>query len=404
MSSHNLVSEKSICSTVIKILIYFFVFWYVLICLINYFNQRPLWNDEECVFASIQSYDFKAMFNQELTHLQVFPRLYLFLIQQFSKVFNFHVLSLRFFPFVCMIFAFFVWLRLAKYEFKNRLEYFNFVLSWSASSMLIYYSSELKQYSMDVLTAAVWILFLYNQEKVLKAYGNKIYCAFLAFLPFLGLLSYPAFLFAPILIYNSVILAKREKNHLWPLFILILSFMVSAVVSYHFDMRLRPAAVLDREWGDYFISFESAGEFFKTLGEGTNNLFSRWWVERPRFIKGIGRFFEVFGFIYLFCGFFARAKKEKHLFNALNTIAFFVFMELLILGAFRKYPYTVPRTSLFFCPIILCLTIQGIAALKNVNRHMYRIVHGLYFIFLVFLTICLSRLVFTGRSVFNPIL
>jgi hypothetical protein len=74
------------------------VAWYVALATTHYFNQRPMWNDEACVFESIEHFEPRQMFTTPLRALQVFPRVHLFLIQQFSKVFDFHLLSLRFFP------------------------------------------------------------------------------------------------------------------------------------------------------------------------------------------------------------------------------------------------------------------------------------------------------------------
>ena len=73
------------------------VAWYVTLAAAHYFNQRPMWNDEACVFESIQYFNPQQMFTAQLRAVQVFPRVYLFLIQQFSGLFDFHLLSLRFF-------------------------------------------------------------------------------------------------------------------------------------------------------------------------------------------------------------------------------------------------------------------------------------------------------------------
>lgn len=382
--------------------IYFFILWYLLLCVVNYFNQRPLWNDEECVFLSVKSFTPKQMFTQGLSSLQVFPRVYLFLTQQFSRFFDFHVLSLRFPSFACMILAFFIWLRLAQYELKEKGKYLIFVLSWCASSMLIYYSSELKQYSMDVLTAALYLLFIYNEEKIKE--NKNLYAAIVMGLPFLGLLSYTAFFFCPIIIYNFFILSKTDKTSAKSVTVFMASLFAALTISYLFDMRLRPLGILNREWRDYFVSVDSIGEFFKTFGEGTMNLFARWLVEQPRFIKRIGTFFMIFGILNLVYGFFLHGKKEPRLIKSLNTIAFILFLELFAAGIFKKYPFTVPRTSLFYCPIVLYITLQGIGSLKKFNKYVYMMVQGCYVIFLLFLTIALSRLIFSGHSVFAPII
>ena len=129
----------------LKYSILFCIAWYLSSCLFHLIYQRPLWLDEICVFRSVESFTPKQFFTQKLITNQIFPRLYLFLIQQVSKPFDFNLIALRFLPFVAMISAFFIWLKIAAYEFKDKLEYLTFILSWTASSLLIYYSAELKQ-------------------------------------------------------------------------------------------------------------------------------------------------------------------------------------------------------------------------------------------------------------------
>ena len=123
------------------------------------------------------------------------------------------------------------------------------------------------------------------------------------------------------------------------------------LLSYAIDMRLRPIAAVTTGFGDYFISFSSVVEFFKT-GGGINNLFSRWFGERPKVIKAIGRVFVIFGFFNMFYAFFANIKKEGHRIRSPMTAAFALFLGLLVLGMLKKYPFAVPRTSLFFCPFL----------------------------------------------------
>src|SRR3989338_5348739 len=199
----------------LSLAIFFLCCWYLLLCSVHYTRQRPLWLDEQSVFKSVAAFQPQEFFTRKLAVDQIFPRLYLCLIQKIAQPFDLNLLSLRFMSFVSMIAAFFIWLRIAKYELsakgasakltasgpanggaggKDQLQYFTFVLSWTASSLLIYYSAELKPYSMDVLAGAIFIWFLYNQTRL--AEGNKArYLAALVLLPLLGLFSYPAFLF-----------------------------------------------------------------------------------------------------------------------------------------------------------------------------------------------------------------
>lgn len=401
MSNMNLSPRGTSFDWRVRALGYFIIFWYIFICLVSYLNQRPLWNDEQCVLNSIRAFSAQEMFGAPLLNLQVFPRVYLFLIQKFSALFNFHILSLRFPSFVCMIAAFFLWLRIMRREFDGSREYLVFALSWPASSMLIYYSSELKQYSMDVLAAAVFALFICQCRNLEEYLPKRNFLGLLILLPFLGLFSYPASLFSLIVLYNFFVFQKEDKNYLKYMTVFGLSFMVTACLLFFVDMRWRPSRSI--LFVDYFIYFDTIGDFLKTWGEGTNNLFSRFFVEQPRPMKSIVRIFVGFGLFNMFYAFFKNIKKDKFAVVSLKTMGLVLYAQLFILGALKVYPFTVPRTSLFFFPVILYLTITGMGLLSKIHRYLARGFLSLYVIFLIFMAVCLSRLVLTGQNVFNPI-
>jgi len=211
--------------------IFFLVFWFVFICAHHLYQQRPLWNDEEAVFQSVQNFSAKEMFGRELMAFQVFPRAYLFVIQQFARLFDFAIWALRLPSFICMIAAFFLWLKIGRIAIKDRWQYLAFVMSWPAAGLMLYYSAELKQYSMDVLAAALFVLFLYRQEDLSRD-KPKQYLLALIFLPVLGLFSHPAFFLAPLPLYNLVVLAMKQRKGWQHLAVYGLSFIVVLVLSY----------------------------------------------------------------------------------------------------------------------------------------------------------------------------
>jgi hypothetical protein len=181
-------------------------------------------------------------------------------------------------------------------------------------------------------------------------------------------------------------------------------FVIAMGLSYQFDMRLRPVATVTKGFGDYFISLESPGQFFKTLGEGTTNLFCRFLVERPRVLKRIVTFFMTFGLVYMVVSFVKNFQKEKFFLSTLNVLPFVLYMGLFTLGALKKYPFVVPRTSLFFAPIVLYLAIKGIRGLRVVHPWLSYAVHAAYLVFLVFVSVSLTRITFSGDLGFQPYL
>ena len=182
------------------------VVWYIGASTIHYMSHRSLWNDELAVLDSIRLMKPAELFFEPLRTSQAFPHFYLFCIQSFAKPFGNSIWSLRFFPFVCMMLAFGVWLRVARNELKTPSEYLTFALCWIASAPLIYYSAELKQYSMDVLISGLFVLFLFSQDR----------------------------------------LSRQPRLY---------GFLLA--ISCQFDIRLRPIEAVTKGFNDYFISFES---------------------------------------------------------------------------------------------------------------------------------------------------
>jgi len=367
--------------------------WYVLMCCVNYTYQRPLWNDEAAVFLSLEQLQPKEFFTKHLVGDQVFPRVHLFLIQTIAKPFNLSLLSVRLLSFIFMLSAFFCWMKVMNKAIKDRLHFATYVLCWCSSAALIYYSAELKQYSMDVLSSGIFMLFLSHQLKLEQKEHRKKLMLMLAGLPALILFSYVSFFFFIFPLYNLILSQKKDKSLRPCIVIYVMSLLVFCTFVYFFDMRLRTV------WGydDYFIYYTSFGDFFKTWGEGTTNLFTRWLVERPRIVKKIVLSFFVFGLIHMFVSFFFNIKKEKYYMHSVTVIALALYGEMFIMGSLKKYPFSVPRTSLFFCPIVLYLTVQGIVSTKRIHPLVYRILLAAFILLLLFIAYQISYLFLQGQ-------
>lgn len=164
-----------------------------------------------------------------------------------------------------MLTAFWLWLKLARPLLKSDTAYWTYLFSWAASVPLVYYAAELKPYSTDVLAGAIFMMFL-SHEDGLRTRDARKYRFVLAALPALGLFSYLAFLFALIVLYNLAVDFLKDKTRGKDLGIYAVSLAGFMLLSYAIDMRLRPIAAVTTGFGDYFISFSSVVEFFKTGG------------------------------------------------------------------------------------------------------------------------------------------
>lgn len=382
-------------SKILKVASTILIIWYVFLCIVHLIYQRPLWNDEACVFQSIQYLKPSELFTIELRALQVFPRVYLFLIQQFSSLFDFSLWSLRLPAFICMMIAFLLWQNIARRELMSNWARLSYLLTWSASVPLIYYSAELKQYSMDVMLSGVFVMFLYHQER-LAASGKKIYFLCLVLLPLTAFFSYPAFLLCSLPMINLIFSVYRQKTRqaYAALGIYVVVCMMVAVLSYFFDMRLRPTEVLTREWGTYFISTESIGKFFETWWEGTDNLFTRWQADHPKIMRKFGRAVMAMALITFAATLRGSWRREKMV-RGVTLVAAVIWIELIAMGILHKYPYTVPRTSLFFAPMALMFVLIGIEKFGQRYIGPGRLLKLLYTGYLIFLAAAIGRVVLT---------
>lgn len=373
--------------------------WYLLLATLHYCNPRPLWNDEYCIFINIYHRSASQLFSAPLLSFQQFPRVYLYLIGQWAQLFDYRLAALRFFSFVSMIGAFLIWVHLAKKQLKSILGLFTFLLCWIASIPLIYYASELKQYSTDVLVAAVFILFLYSQSKIQEQTSRINYIIILMALPLLGLLSYPAFFFLLLPAYNLWLDIREGKSQAYMLVFYIASVALVLAIVYCFDLRVSRVSWMATatDWNDHMISLASPKLFFKTLGENCDNLTSRWFAELPKWIRMAARVFMAFGFWRMLLGGWQAFKQDGFRLVSIRAIAFVVFCEHFLLGVLKKYPFSVPRTSLFFAPILLFLTVDAFEWIKRKNNAVYICLQCSFLVYLLYIALSITHLSIMGK-------
>jgi hypothetical protein len=373
--------------------------WYCILITAHYFGQRPLWNDEWCVLNSIIRLKPIALFTQPLLSLQEFPRFYLWCIQQFACPFNCHLLALRFFPFLAMLAAFFVWLKVARSQSRDLPSLILFIGCWCASIPLVYHAGELKPYSMDVLASGLFMLFLWRQPDL----QNKpvLYCSLLFLLPLLGVMSYPVIFLYPLPLYNLIRDAYARRRLLPPacrrgreLLIYLGAGLLWVLIVYFFDYRVTLTGSIQRDWHDYFISFNSLGVFFKTFGQGINNIISRWFAEKPLWIRYASRFFVGSGLLYMLINSWRIFKAEAFRFRSLVPAAFAVFLLHVIFGCLHKYPFSVPRLSLFFAPFLLWMTCLSMQWLREKSKIIGTIIEVIFALYLVIISLGIARVVF----------
>jgi hypothetical protein len=214
-------------------------------------------------------------------------------------------------------------------------------------------------------------------------------------LPLLCFFSYPAFLFLIFPLWN-VIRDIRGRPRQWPIPVsYVLICLAVMACSFWFDMRLRGTVVVIG-YADYFISVQSVGEFLKTFSEGLNSLVGRWFAEAPHWLRVPTRIFMVFAMVQMFLGWRRAWQEEGRRFGSIVTVAMFIFFELVVLGLFKFYPFIVPRTVLFFCPVLIVLMLKAFDGIETVKPRIGLTLQFGYGMFLLLMLTAVGQALWRG--------
>jgi hypothetical protein len=369
----------------IHLLVFVLVGWYLLLAGAHYINQRPLWMDEQLVLDNIIQLKPVDLFTRPLLGDQGFPRLYLYVIRQFSDVFHHQLWALRFFPCAAMIAAFFVWLGIGRRVLGDGVDWALFAACWCGSMPMVYYAAELKPYSMDVLACGLIALFT---EKVGTAstFSRNGGCPY--FLPLLGLFSYPALFLLLLPLHNLVRTSFSQRRWLPELTSYLAVTIAVLGFVYMFDFRVSARHLMEDFWHDYFISLHSGQDFFNTLGKGLNNLVGRRFAENPHWVKVPSRVFIGMGLVYMLA-MFRR--------SPIVCMTLVLFVLQLILAAGRIYPLGVPRMSLFFSPLLFIMTILVLKFLRE-RWKIFSVLPMIFAAYLVFVSLGIAWDVFMNKN------
>lgn len=133
----------------------------IILRLRQYLFNRSLWADEGSLAFNLANRSFFGLM-QQLNYEQGAPLGFLFIEKLFVILFGNRDQVMRFFPLLCGILAVYLFHRIAKDHIRGGM-LATFLFAISAS--LVYYSSELKQYSSDVMIA---VLLVFLASRCLK--------------------------------------------------------------------------------------------------------------------------------------------------------------------------------------------------------------------------------------------
>ena len=315
----------------------------------QYLTGRSLWLDEAMLALNIVKRDFPGLF-QPLDYDQGAPIGFLVVEKIFNALFGEHEFVLRLFPFVVGVAALGLFYLLLHCT-TSGIGLMAGLALFAVSPELIYYSSEVKQYILDV---AFTILLLYLAFPLLAGQTEKRHYAYLGLAGILVLwFSHPA-LFVLAGIGLSVLiqaLQKRERSQINIVIALGATWLINLGLLYIVSLRnLTQNRFLREYWQENFIpvppwsDWKWFGTFFSGLLQDQIGISASAWLV----------------FVLLVLGFISLFKKNKAYAGVFITIFFFASLA----STLWLYPLG-GRFSLFLVPVVIILIGQSIDALEH---------------------------------------
>ncbi|MGA7877160.1 MAG: glycosyltransferase family 39 protein [Desulfoferrobacter sp.] len=320
------------------------IFFGIILRVSQYLANRSLWLDEAMAALNIIGRSFERLL-QPLDYNQAAPPGFLLAEKAFVKIFGTNEYALRLLPLLFGIAALILFWEMARHYLEKRVLPVA-ILLFTVSDALIYYSSEVKQYSGDVAVA----VFIYTMSFRLESKnltGPRIFVY--GVLGGLAVwLSHPAvFLLAGI---GSVLLLTSVREKDWSgslkLLLICLFWGTSFAVLYFLSLeKLVGNKFLLRFWSQSFVPFPPISfADFKWFGT-TVVEFSKDPLGQPSPVIVVAT-------LALGCGHMFLAKREKF-FQLISPLPF-----LLFASAVHRYPMT-GRFLLFLLPAAFIFIAEG---------------------------------------------
>ena len=316
----------------------------ILIRLIQYFFNRSLWADEAVLALNIVNRSYLELL-QPLDYDQGAPIGFLWIEKLAIQLFGNNEYALRLFPLLSSILSIFIFYKLAKIFL--RLEAVPIALAFFVSlNYLLYFATELKQYSSDVFIALLSCLIVIQ---VATQKLNKIKVAVYSLLGALTIwFSHPAvFTLAGVgssfLVIDTI--KRKRKSKIFQNLFIYSTWLISFAIFYFVSVQsLNNNTDLMTSWRNGFpSSFYDINWVFNALGK---------FFYKPLGFVGITDGLAIFAFIVGSISLFQRQKNK--LFILLSPLIATLFASFL-----HKFPFR-NRLVLFLTPFFILLIAEGI--------------------------------------------
>lgn len=337
-------TQRKKISSISTMTIWLFLCFGALLRFRQYLFNRSLWLDESSLALNIINRSFSGLF-QRLDHHQGAPIGFLIIEKLLVQFFGNNEYIFRLFPLLCGVISLFLFYRVARYFIDVKAVLIAIVL-FAVSSSLIYYSSEVKQFSSDVAIALLlYFMTVYVESKGLTVLRILMFGAIGAISVWLS--HSAVFILAGIGV--SLILPcfiNKEWSKIMQLLTVYLIWASNFFIIYSISLRsLITDNVLLNYWKDGFGP--SPGGPFRWLKWFIDSFFNMFFNPGGFWLQGIAALAFITGCVTMLL-----EKKEKFL--LLIIPIFFVLLASML----HKYPFA-GRLILFIVPILLLFIAQG---------------------------------------------
>lgn len=314
------------------------------ICLavLQFFLNRSLWFDEAALAINFVEKDYSQLFGR-LHADQVAPICFLLIEKTATILFGNNEMALRFFPLICYLGSIPLVFGFARNIFSDKNFAYLSVATFSITNTIIRYSSEVKQYSTDVL---VGLFVLYSVTAI--SFSSKKNCAYWAvlglFIIWLSNISIIVLAVVGVYVLKNELLSK--KNFL-PIFSMM-AWAISFGTYYLIFVRNHPSRGLMLDyWNDSFLPLNPFSEAFVEFGISS--------------LKGIYGWTLGFGPIWFLpfsislVGLWSLLIEKK--WRALYLLGFPILLHL-GLSSLKLYPFA-SRLILYLSPAFIIMFVVG---------------------------------------------
>ena len=321
---------------------------------IPYINAPALWFDELTSALTIINHSFSQMFHQ---FADIWPMPYGFFVIEklFFYAFGSSEYSLRLFPLICSIISIFLFYSLAKQILCKESILFAMIL-FSLSARLIYFSSELKPYSSDVVIVLSLLLVFKHLNLKAPSIKHSVYLGILGAISIW--VSFPSiFVLAGHAIYTGFLCLFNRKLRTLSIHSIIFSIWGVSFLIYYYSY-LHP---LIRVCTGSFAYWQKAFAPFPLHSFSDLQWYPR--VFLNIFTDPVGLYLPIFGALTFLVGCFYLFKSKRYDFFILIS----PMLITLIASIFHKYPITsvskananTGRLLLFITPLLILFIAEG---------------------------------------------